>query len=386
MPASMRVAFVADKSGPFYVGGYEDRLWNLARRMARTDEVRVFSSSSNFRSDSPNLSFVDVCAAPRSQHGTTARSLSHSLRFSASCSFNFFHAWRPDAIYVESIPYLHLPLLGRWIPSTGARTVLNVDEVWTGPVRADGVPTGVLRVLVPRLLQIGIDWSDTVLAASKVTAQSLRREYPGDSIASLPSGVDLQQVREVVRSFKSDKSFDVAYLGRLVRIKRVDDLVSALLHLRDAYGWLGRAVIIGDGPEKDVLARRVRSAGLAESIRFAGYVTESEKYRLLLSSRVFVLPSEREGLSISTVQAMACGLPAIVARPFQPNLFGVSELVEEGANGFYYPVGDVEKLADNIRTLLVDDALRQRMGSVSRDIASRYDWDALADRLRDILS
>lgn len=101
-------------------------------------------------------------------------------------------------------------------------------------------------------------------------------------------------------------------------------------------------------------------------------------------SDVYVLPSLVEGFPLTTVEAMACGLPVIVST----NTFA-DEVIEEGVNGFIVPIRDADAIAERLRILAADPDLRIRMGRAARETAERFDWSRygarVVDLIRDIL-
>jgi glycosyltransferase involved in cell wall biosynthesis len=104
------------------------------------------------------------------------------------------------------------------------------------------------------------------------------------------------------------KNFDAAWTGRVHPQKGIDDLL-------ETFEWLKkqipdfRAVVIGKS--KDKLEPVVRARGLAENIFFSGLVSEEEKFRLLKSSRVFLMPSRYESWGIVVGEALAAGVPVV---------------------------------------------------------------------------
>ena len=95
-------------------------------------------------------------------------------------------------------------------------------------------------------------------------------------------------------------------------------------------------------------------------------------------SKLFVLPSEREGFSIATLEAQACGVPAIVARPTCNEVFGTSDFVKEGYNGEYYAVGNVVELSEVIHELLTNTGKIELYSNNAKSTAEHYDWDFIA--------
>ncbi len=116
---------------------------------------------------------------------------------------------------------------------------------------------------------------------------------------------------------------------------------------------------------------------------FLGYVGDADLLTLRRSCEAFVIPSQAELQSLSTMEAMACGLPVIAA-----NAYALPELVHHGKNGFLFQGGNSDELAHYLDVLLADADLRACMGAESLKIIATHDrvhvadeWEALYQRL-----
>lgn len=145
----------------------------------------------------------------------------------------------------------------------------------------------------------------------------------------------------------------VAFLGRVSREKGLEVLADAferLLATRpDAV--LG---IIGDGPWKDEFQHRLAHTGRAV---FAGELGGDDLPRALSSAEIFAFPSTTDTFGNAVLEALACGVPAVVT-----DQGGPKEIVEEGCSGLIVPGGDANALAEALDLLLGDPALRRRLG------------------------
>ena len=151
--------------------------------------------------------------------------------------------------------------------------------------------------------------------------------------------VDRCSIREI-----SDRHYDLVFVGRFAAIKRVSDIVDAVLILK-GQGRNLMVALIGDGPQREMIERRIKNLGLSKNFNVFGFLNEDEKYSIMSDSKIFVLPSEREGFSLSTLEAMALGCIPIVSKPKFDEVFGVSHFVKNDVNGFYYSVGNANELA-----------------------------------------
>jgi glycosyltransferase involved in cell wall biosynthesis len=376
----MRIAILADKVSPDYVGGYEIRLRFLAELLSTKHEVRVYSSSPDSAPPGRGKPGAYPCHPRLARRPQGGRSLGHSALFSIGMAADPFPNWNPDVIVIEAIPYLHLLMARGWLRRRDCAKILDVAEAWETYEPTAGMLSRPILWCVKRLLAIGLEDAGRVLAPSTVTAQSLMRSYGCATVDVVPMGLtNAGPIREVQERWRA-AIWDFVVLGRLSRDKRQSDFIDALeeMHKR---GWRGRALIMGGGPLDVELRERVARKGLSSVIDFTGFVTDATKFARLSMSRIYVLCSEREGQSIATLEALSQGLPAIVAKPPQREVFGVSDLVTPGVNGLYYPVGDTSALARCMATMIEDGGLAEAFSAASVNISRRFSADAVLDAI-----
>ncbi len=171
---------------------------------------------------------------------------------------------------------------------------------------------------------------------------------------------------------------DVIFVGRLAPIKRVDLLLGAVAGARRQLPGI-RAVIIGEGPERPSLEAQARQLGLADCVQFAGHQTQIAAW--LTRARLFVLCSDTEGLSLALMEAMLCGLPALV-----PAVGDLGDLVRDGENGCLIAARTPEAYAQRMVELLGDPAKLRRFGAAARRLAEPYEFRACAARWDAILA
>ena len=177
------------------------------------------------------------------------------------------------------------------------------------------------------------------------------------------------------------KEWDVIFVGRFVEKKGVDDLIEALGVIREPRP---RALFIGTGPMEGSM--RARAAELGLDATFLGAQEPPVVRRSMAASKVFVSPSktapdgDAEGLPTTILEAARLGLPAISTRHS-----GIPEAVVHEETGLLGDEGDRSALADNIRWLLADDALRIGLGDQARRTAdARFDLAKQTRLLEDL--
>ncbi|MBV9191448.1 MAG: glycosyltransferase family 4 protein [Betaproteobacteria bacterium] len=158
----------------------------------------------------------------------------------------------------------------------------------------------------------------------------------------------------------------VLFLGHLEAQKGVYDLLEAVANVRAAVPDL-RLVCAGDGDRIGV-AHYAARLGIADAVKFTGWVGPSGKRALLEHAAVFALPAYDAALPVSLIEAMSAGVP-VVASP----VGGIAEVVADGASGFLVAPGDKGALERALRRLLIERALAKRMGAAARETArARY--------------
>ncbi len=146
-------------------------------------------------------------------------------------------------------------------------------------------------------------------------------------------------------------------VARFARPKDQQTLLTALGKLKDLKWTL---TLVGDGTGRSSAEDLVAELAIEDRVSFTG--VREDVFRLLAASQLFILSSRREGFPLSILEAMRVGLPVVAS-----DVGGVSEAVEEGQNGFLFPPGDADSLADQLRRLLKDPLLRKSMGLAGRE-------------------
>jgi len=164
----------------------------------------------------------------------------------------------------------------------------------------------------------------------------------------------------------------IGYCGRLKRYKGVDQFLRAVPQvLKEVPGT--RVMIVGEGDDRPRLERLVRTLGLAHTVTFTGFVTESRKVEILRSMWCGVNSSSKEGWGLTVVEANACGTPVVAS-----DVPGLRDVVRDGETGLLYRHGDIPQLAGQVVRLLRDTRLREHLMSGALAWASRFNWDTAA--------
>ena len=226
------------------------------------------------------------------------------------------------------------------------------------------------------ITRYAIEQSDGVTVVSDWLAKATIDELaPAVEIETIPNAVDSavfspQHFDEQLRSrFATPQELLVAHVSNFRPVKKVCDVISAFAIA--AKDLPARLLMIGQGPELGLAQERARELGIFDRISWLGLIDDITV--LLASSDLFLLPSESESFGLAALEAMASGLPVVSTRSG-----GIPEVVMEGQTGFLSEVGDVESLAAHCHRLLTDDALRRKMSSAARKVATeRFGWESV---------
>ncbi|MGB7727475.1 MAG: glycosyltransferase [Candidatus Acidiferrum sp.] len=172
------------------------------------------------------------------------------------------------------------------------------------------------------------------------------------------------------------EEFVLVCAARLVYGKGIDILIRAVSRVLHQ-GVPCKCIILGDGPLNEQLQQEVNLEGLSDNVIFEGFQQDVRPY--LQAGSAFILTSYLEGLPISVLEAMACGLPCIVT-----NVGGSAEAVKDQVTGLVIPAASVEAAADAILYLATNPDKRFEMASKARERVKRY-FD-LDQRMAELIS
>lgn len=157
------------------------------------------------------------------------------------------------------------------------------------------------------------------------------------------------------------------FVGRLFPEKSIDTLLKALPYIL-AKNPNTYAMIVGGGHLKSKLEKLTKDIGIEKNVNFLGIVSEEDKVHAYNACDVFILPSIAELEGMVVLEAMACGKPIIIS---DSKMSASRFFVEK--NGFLFKNKNPRDLADKISTLVLDAALRNKMGETSLELVKKYD-------------
>jgi glycosyltransferase involved in cell wall biosynthesis len=367
----MKIAFVYDAIYPYVKGGVEKRVWELSVRLAeRGHEVHIFGMKYWDGDDiliRNGVILHGVCPAHPLYDGGR-RTIGEAIRFSLRF-IPHLGRYRFDVIDCQQFPYFSCISAKSLVLIKRTPLVITWHEVWGDYWYTYLGLGGAIGMFVEHLVA---RLTPHVIAVSKTTQEQLIPLGHQITITIIPNGVDQTRIAAIPPA--ADRS-DLIFAGRLIREKHADLLVRAFAILSEGHPGL-TLFLIGDGPERESLLRLIRETGFSDRVRIRGFEAEHDDLIARMKvSKVFVLPSTREGFGITALEALACGLPVVtVDHPAN----AIRELITE-KNGFLSSLS-AEDLADKICEAL---AHHVEMRDACTATAAEFDWDRVAAESED---
>jgi glycosyltransferase involved in cell wall biosynthesis len=224
--------------------------------------------------------------------------------------------------------------------------------------------------------------ADRVLAGSTYTMNMLKELFRIEHHISLfyENGI-LKEFIGTPRKSTGDK-LKLLFVGRLVPYKGADMAIEAMTRLDDRVRRQVHFTIVGDGSEKETLEKQSRDLGLDKTVTFTGWIDQSETARYYRESDVFCFPSVREFGGAVALEAMAGGLPCIVA-----DHAGLGEYVTEETGFKIKPVSReylIKELAKKILIFFENRELIHQMAEKAIERVKEFEWETKADRMIEI--
>lgn len=334
----MRICLIYDCLFPWTIGGAERWYRNLGERLA-ADGHEVSYLTLRQWDEPPEIDGIRVVAVgpqmPLYKNGK--RRLFPPLRFGLGVLLHLLrHGRRYDVVHTASFPYFSLLAAALACPLGRYRIVSDWHEVWSRDY---------WREYLGRLGFIG-NAVQRLCAAVPQSAYTFSRMHQ-----ERLNGLGVKAVKRLTGEYASKARVNceavpsvphtVVYAGRFISEKRVELLVDALaIACERVPGLHGK--LIGDGPTRADVLKRLTRLQIAQLVNCPGFVTHDVLDDAMSSALCVVQPSSREGYGMVVVEAARCGVPAIVvAAPDN----AATELITEGQNGFVVGRADPGLLA-----------------------------------------
>jgi glycosyltransferase involved in cell wall biosynthesis len=215
---------------------------------------------------------------------------------------------------------------------------------------------------------------DSIITMGTRAAEFFRNNGINTDINVVSGGIDTKRFYpngEVASS-------DIILIARLSPEKRIDIFLQAIKLVVDKMPKT-KVIIIGDGKLRDSLEKLSFELGINRNVNFAGYRDDVGYW--LRRARIFALTSDLEGLPLSVMEAMMCGLPAVVS-----DVGDLADLIDDGVNGYLVPRRSPKLFAKHLIELLSNQQQLRAFSQSAYLSALRYEAKATAERWNKIIA
>ena len=223
--------------------------------------------------------------------------------------------------------------------------------------------------------------ADKILVGSAYTLQMLKEMFaiPNDKTELFYENGISKDFLSRAKNASDGSKVKLLFVGRLVPYKCADVVIEAISHLDKEIQDKISLSIVGDGSERANLEKQVQELNLGQTVSFVGWINQQQTLEYYSQSDIFCFPSIREFGGAVVLEAMACGLPCIVA-----NNGGIAEYVTEETGFKIDPISReylVQELTDKIKLLVKDEPLRKTMSIKAVERVQDFEWERKAQKI-----
>ena len=373
----IRVVIGADTFAPDINGAarFAERL--AAGLVQRGHEVHVMAPNTRYRTAEPTEEIIE--GQPVIMHRLP------SVRWAPHDWLRFVWPWRskhyarqvldsvkPDVVHIQSHIVIGRGLARearkRGIPIVATNHVMaeNILDFTTLPAKLDKVVFKLAWDDAKRTF----DMTRAVTTPTRKAADFLEATTGITGVIPISCGIDRTHYAPDLSPRTENR---IAIVGRLTTEKQVDVTLRAVAKLDPALNV--QVDIVGGGDQRNKLEALTAELGLTDRVHFLGRTSDEDLRAMYAKASVYVIASIAELQSISTMEAMASGLPVVAA-----DAMALPHLVHDGENGYLFPAEDVDAAADRITKVLTADPDEfRRMQQASLDGVAAHDINRTLD-------
>ncbi|MFH0785007.1 MAG: glycosyltransferase [Pseudomonadota bacterium] len=292
--------------------------------------------------------------------------------------------WMSRIIRDEDIQIVHAHMYAAFVCSVPAAFIAgNTKMVYTVHGRLFPEERMWKRRIINPLWSLGVDHFISISEKTKEAMayydfhpeQKIRVIHNGIQTPTNVNGYEIQKIRETLEL--GEKSSILGTAARLEDIKNIPMMLRAVKRALDVVPEL-YLLIAGDGSKLQDLKNKAEQSGISRHIIFLGLRTDLDKIYPLFD--VFLLSSFTEGISVSLLEAMSYGIPAVVT-----DVGGNSEVVIEGETGYLVPSDDDALMAERIVQLLTNNDLAIRFSiNTHNRVRKHFSFEGMMKEYMDI--
>lgn len=229
--------------------------------------------------------------------------------------------------------------------------------------------------LSKRLIKTLLDKADIIICLSQSWYEYYKRNFKTKKLVILPNIIDYP---EKLKNTTKTNSTTFLFLGLVCEAKGIFDLVNAIANNKEKYRTRIKLLIGGNG-ETQHLQGLIEKYQIEDIVEFLGWVNSEEKIAVLNKADVYILPSYKEGLPISILEAMSYGMAVI-----STNIGGIPEIIKNKENGLLIEPGNLEQIEQALVYFLENPESVEEYGAVSEQLVQKYLPDSVLKQLVDI--
>lgn len=369
-----KIAIASDAIYPYNKGGKEKRIYEISTRLVKKGhDVHIYcmkwwKGKENDRIENG----VHLHAISKFYHlySGKRRSIKEAIMFSIACFKLIKEDF--DVIDVDHMPHLVLFSTKFVCLLKRKKLIATWNEVWGRKYWQEYL--GKLGMIAYIVEWLSTRMPDRIISISEYTKLKLINDLKvKKEIYVIPNGIDIKEIQGIKPS--KNKS-DIIFAGRLLKHKNVDLLIKSVSILRKNYPKIV-CFIVGEGPEKNNLVKLVQKLHFEKNIKFFDFLEDhNELYAFMKSSKVFVLPSMREGFGIVVLEANTCGIPVVTIN--HPDN-AAKDLIINKKNGLICDL-DGKSLSMTIKKLLDENNSKEKYIKFTKN----YDWINSANRIEEV--
>lgn len=281
-------------------------------------------------------------------------------------------SWRPEVVHSQN-EFSTFPLARRIAHAVGAPLVHTYHTLYEDYTTYFSPNERMGRVLARLFTRHILAKTDAVIAPTSKIERLLRSYGVDKMIEVIPSGIDLSRfapefAEDTTSSLRErlgipQENQVIVYVGRLAKEKNIDELISNFSAIANTNRTL---LLVGDGPERPLLEKQVRTLGLGKHVIFAGMQKQEDIPSFYRLGTVFCSASTSETQGLTYVEALASGIPVLCRKDDC-----LDDLVQDGINGWQYSTQT--EYQQHLEQLLGDKELQQRFSVEALSSSIRYD-------------
>ena len=208
-----------------------------------------------------------------------------------------------------------------------------------------------------------------IVAVSGDLSSKLVRNYPKKKVCLIPNGINIQKIKSsaepATRLPGKESTFKIAYVGRLMKLKRVDLIVDAFECLADGNGDVYSLFIVGDGPEKDLIETKIQSSARKTDIHLLGH--RDDVHAVMGQMDCLVIASDHEGLPMTVLEAIALKVSVV-----SHAVGAIPEVLDYGQCGYLINEQSAEAFATAIKQCDKDPNRKHKTNLAYQRVEQHY--------------